>query len=355
MTNAFSAAPIAVATANIATSSILLQNYSQAISNQPEVTLESVPEFTEDQKSVQQNALFCLNKITPELVALSAQDIGFANEFLQMYPRLLSDAQLIDDATADANARTNATHDFCAGVNQLIITINNGTATRNSMARDLTQFIDLSASNQTDLDADLEVAQKQLLGNDITKLQAQLATIQQAIDSDNQIVASGGVYGVVAGLKIGVAILVGWYKDPAKGFNTILGEIQGIVQESDKHSAALADLTTQNQAYMDTITQLLYDEAVYAVVQNLAFNTDLLAAHAKGAALAVQAYADGWNSLAGSLADIYNRLQKGPTVTLNLAQSLQGAQPEWTSLLAQALAFQQMGIIPIDVKDISNS
>ncbi|HAK79969.1 MAG TPA: hypothetical protein DCM71_24445 [Runella sp.] len=355
MTNAFSAAPIAVATASIATSSILLQNYSQAISNQPEVTLASVPEFAVDQKSVQQTALFCLNNITPQLVALSAQDIGFANEFEQMYPRLLSDAQLIDDATADASARATATSDFCTGLHQLIVTINNGTATRNSMTRDLTQFIDLSASNQTDLDADLEVAQKQLLNGDIAQLQAQLATIQQAIDSDNQIVASGGVYGAVAGLKIGVAILVGWYKDPSKGFNAILGEIQGIVQESEKHSAALADLTTQNQAYMDTISQLLYDEAVYAVVQNLAFNTDLLAAHAKGASLAVQAYSDGWNSLAGNLTDVYNRLQEGPTVTLNLTQSLESAQSEWNNLLSQALAFQQMGIIPVDVQQLSNS
>lgn len=353
MNNAFSATPIAIATGSIATSSILLQNYSQAISNQPEVALSSVPAFTIDQKSVQQTALYCLTTIVPDLVALSAQDIGYANEFEQMYPHLLSDAQLIEDATADTTARANATSDFCSGLNQLIININNGSTTRNSVARDLTQFIDLSASNQINLDADLEVAQKQLLGGDIAQLEAQLATIQQAIDSDNQTIASGGVYGVVAGLKIGIGVLVGWYKDPVKGFEMVLGEIQGIVKESDKHSAALADLETQNQAYMDTITQLLYDEAVYAVVQNLAFNTDLLASHAKGASLAVQGYTDGWNALAGNMTDIYNRLQQGPTATLNLVQSLELAQTEWNNLLAQAKAFQQMGILPIDIQSIS--
>lgn len=353
MNNSFSAKNITVSTGAIATSAVLLQNYSQAVLSQPPVTLDAVPAFSDDQKSVQSTGLYCLNTVTPELIALSAQGIGFANEFLQMYNQLLNDAQLIDDATANPTERQKATGDFCTGLQQMISTINTGQLIRNSTARDLTELIDLTASNQTAMDADLTVAQKQLLNGDIAQLQAQLATIQQAIDSDNQTIASGGVYGVVAGLKIGIGILVGWYKDPSKGFQMVLGEIQGIVQESDKHSQAITDLQTQNQAYMNTITKLLYDEAVYAVVQNLAFNTDLLAAHAESAAQALQAYTDGWKALAGGLQDIYDVLQKGPTVTLNLSQSLQSAQSEWTALLNFAKSIQSMGIIPTETIQIS--
>ena len=355
MNNPFSAQPIAVATGSVATSSVLLQNYSQAISNQPEVALDSVPAFGTDQKSVQQTALYCLDNIVTELASLSAQDIGYANLFEQMYPTLLADAQVIENAEADPGARSKATTDFCRGLQQLIDEIGDGQYTRDSTARDLTQFIDMSASNQTNLDADLVVAQKQLLNGDISQLQAQMATIQQAIDKDNQTVASGGVYGVVAGLKIGVGILVGWYSDPSKGFNLVLGEIQGIVTESGVHSAALADLKTQNQAYMSTISQLLYDEAVYAVVQNLTLNTDLLAAHGTGASQALQAYSDGWNALSGNITGIYNTLQKGPTSTLNLVLSLKSAQSEWNALSIQAQAFQELGVVPADVQSVNSS
>lgn len=353
MYNPFSADSLSVATSNISISAILLQTYSQAISNQPEVSLDAVPAFNLDQKSVQQTALYCLNEITPSLVALSAQDIGYANQFNQMYDQLLSDAIIIDDATADPTTRQVATNDFCAGLQTLINTIDGGQNVRNSDARALTELDDLSASNQASLDADLVVAQKQLLDGDIAALQAQLATIQQAIDTDNTTIASGGVYGVVAGLKIGVGILVGWYKDPSKGLQMVLGEIEGIVTESKVHSDALADLQTQNQAYMETITDLLYDEAVYAVVQNLDFNSDLLAAHSTSATLALQAYTDAWNALSGNLTDIYNTLQKGPTATLQLSISLQNSQSGWNNLLAQAKAMQSMGIISVSVENIS--
>lgn len=353
MNNPFSATPLLVATASIGSTSILLQTYSQAISNQPEVALDAVPAFNVDQKSVQRSALFCLNEVTPSLVALSAQDIGYANQFNQMYAQLLSDAQVIEDATAEPTARQTATLDFSAGLQTLISTIANGQMIRNSNARILTELKDLVVSNQTNLDADLVVAQKQLLDGDIKTLQAQLASIQQAIDTDNQTIASGAVYGVVAGIKIGVGILVGWYKDPAKGFQMVVGEIQGIVTESKKHSGALADLQTQNQAYLTTITNLLYDEAVYAVVQNLAFNTDLLAAHTQGASLALQSYTDGWNILSGGLTDIYNTLQKGPTASLQLVNSLQSAQSEWNDLLNQAKRMQVMGIVPFSLDTLN--
>jgi hypothetical protein len=215
----------------------------------------------------------------------------------------------------------------------------------------LTQFDDLIASNQVSLDADLIVAQKQLLDGDIAKLQAQLSTIQNQIDADNQIVASGGVYGVVAGIKIGVAVIVGWYKDPAKGINMAIGEIEGIVKESDKHSAALADLQTQDAAYKSTITQLLYDESVYAVVQNVTFTTDLLAAHVKGSSLAVKSFSDAWNTLSENFTDIISTLANGPKATLQLTNSLQAARSGWVSLLQQAKYLQSMGTLPVSVSN----
>jgi hypothetical protein len=351
MNNLFSADALSVSMANIATSAILLQTYSQTIAAQPVVSLDEVPGFSLDQKSVQRTALNCLTDITPDLVALSAEDIGFANQFNEMYIQLLKDAQLIDDATADANARQTATTDFCNGLKTLLSTISNGQIVRNNMMNTLTQFDDLVASNQVSLDADLIVAQKQLLDGDIAKLQAQLSTIQNQIDADNQIVASGGVYGVVAGIKIGVAVIVGWYKDPAKGINMAIGEIEGIVKESDKHSAALADLQTQDAAYKSTITQLLYDESVYAVVQNVTFTTDLLAAHVKGSSLAVKSFSDAWNTLSENFTDIISTLANGPKATLQLTSSLQAARSGWVSLLQQAKYLQSMGTLPVSVSN----
>jgi hypothetical protein len=354
MNNLFSASQLSLAISNTATSAILLQTYSQAIASQPNISLSEVPSLSTDQQSVQQAAVWCLDNNVPDLIALSAQVIGYTNLYNQLYTKLLADAQVIDNPTA-AN-RTEAAQSFLQALGLLQNNITDGTLQRNNSLRNTQLLVDTLASNQAALDGDLTIAKQQLLDTDIAALNAKLASIQQTIDADNQLIASGGVYGAVAGIKIAVGIFKGWFTDdPASAVETVVGQISGIVADSAKHSAAIADLQTQNVAYFDTLTSLLADEVIFAIVQNLAFNTDLLASHTSSAKMATNAYMDAWTSLAGTFADITNTLSKGPTATLNLSQNLQSANADWQQLLQLARSIQNFDNISTETTTIDSA
>ena len=353
MINAFSAKPLSVATTQIATSALLLQTYSQAISNQPNVTLSAVAGFAGSQKSLQVSALYCLTDIVPPLISLSAQDIGFGNQFTQLYANLLTKAQIIENLSTDNVTRQATITSFCKGINSLNHIIGLGKSSRNLNILRLSQFITLITSNKTDMDANMDVAQKQLLNGDVAELKAKLASIQQAIDADNQVIASGAIYGLIAGVKIAIGILVGWYEDPAEGFKIIVGEIEGIVEDSQKHSDAMDDLKAQNQAYLDALSTLLLDESVYAVVQNLDFNTNLLADHAQSTTLAIQAYSSAWQNLSDDLTNVITSLNDDDIgASLQLTESLTEALAEWNDLITQAKTIQTLGIVPYDIDAI---
>jgi|GEM_PF-2376677 len=345
----FSTTALDATLSDVGSSALLVQMVSEAITMQPNVSTSSVPSLPDDQQAVQQLAVSGISTAA-SMMGLSALVLGYANKFLAMYDDLLMLAERIDNPDTNPAVRTAETGSFVNGLSSLTRTIGHDRDDLEAVGNELTALSAQAIPAQAAMDADLLAVQTNLADSEIPALEAQLTTIQQSIDADNQIIAKATMHDLVDGIKMIIAIYdMGTEDGDFKGgLKSLVGVVQDMANTSNAIQEATHDVNQQLALYQQTLEQLTADQLTWAVVQNLDANTDLLVSYLAQAIEATTAYANAWQSQyddLNTLADTLNDPGSPQPVLTNYLTP--DVQTDWINLRGKATAMQVVPLVTL--------
>ncbi len=344
--NPFSASSITLGAQNIMSSANLLQTYALAVVSQAEAKIPEIPGFVTDQQTAIKNAESIQIELIPALVAMASHGLAISNLFSAEYDALLSHAIVIDNATLPLDQRKKAADTFSKGISVLIQSVTSGDAQVKSTINWITFFLDLIKKDSLALDNDLKIAEKALKKDRIDKLHAELESILQKLEADNERISKGAINGLVSAAQISLGIIVSYYKGPGEGFEMIVSGIKGAAKESSDEQKALDDVNVQFQRYSSVITELLSAEAIYGVVKTLSHMDKLLFSNVNTSQLSIKAYSDASSHFIEGLLEVQKNLAKNELpLTTQFATDLKEAKLQWSTLHTQIVNFQSSGII----------
>lgn len=346
MTSALSASGVQLALGGAGSAQLLLQLYGNILTSQPAVTLPLLPGYGTDQKLAAEAAQAVLTQGTLLLIDFSAQALGFANLFEAMADQLTSLAAVLDDATTPEAQWQEAAATFSQGLSVLM----DSAVTAERQASDgQADFATITSGLQmasVSLQGDLEIAAALL--TDIDDLRSQLVAIQDAMDADNATLARGATAGALSSVKIGLSVVVAYYKSPKDGVKMLVGGIKGVIASGQEQQQAADDLAAQMEAYQAALTELLVDTWSYVVIQNEASTMSLLVSHSQEAALSLQTARDAWAALVTKLGNLQDALAGSPDHTLGLSSAVSAARTGWAAVLETVQRVQANGAVPVE-------
>lgn len=348
LNNPLSSDGVSLALSGMGTSQILLQIYANALITQPQVSLTSVPSFPADQATASQAASATLSQGSALLLSSVADALGFSNQVAQMAGLLGELAAVLDNPATAPSDWSVAAASFSQGLGLLI---QNATTAQRTADNGRADFATLASALEmagVALSGDLLVAEQALGQQEIQQLRAQLAAIQSAIDSDNALLAKGATTGLVSSVKVGLSIVVGFYKGAEDGIEMFVGGIQGIVESSQAQQQAMADLNAQIAAYQQVFTQLAVDEVALGVVQNEAATLQLLLAHTQEGGLSLQTARDAWSALITKMGNLQAALAGPPSAALGLGSAVSQATVGWSAVHEAVLLIQGLASLPVE-------
>ena len=340
--NTFSPADLAASSGNFNTEQLLLTLDANTVSQQPDIVVSEVPGLSAHQLSARQTASFFLSEVTPDVTGVNSAVIGFANQFLAFCPHLLTLAQVIDDAAATAARRQECAAQFAEGLTALSANISRGQPQRDTTTSNLGSLGLRLEQNTTALDADMALARKYLEEGTLKQLEAQLATVQDALARDNSTVANGAVKGLVSALQITIGIALA-YEKPGEGIKLAVSGIEGAVVVGEEQKEAMADLHKQFAAYQELMARLGGARVAYAGVQNVSHAVDLMTHHQHTAQVALEGVTTCWKDLDSRLQGLARTLSTTVPSNLQLTAQLDAAASAWRGFKDQMVRWQADG------------
>lgn len=321
-------------------SATLTQTVAEALTMQPLVTVEGVPSLPTDQQAVQQVALSAIST-SARVIGLSSLSLGYANKMTALFPYFQENATLIDDPATDPDTRGEAINNVVAGIDNLLRAIHTDQMQLQLVSNALATVVEAALPAQQAIQADMVATQQILADGDIPALEAQLDTIQQAIDADNKTIAKGTMHDVVDAVKMAIGVYKMGQEELKDGLQSLIGAVECMGSTSNAIQQAMVDVNTQIALYVETLEQLTADELTWAVLQNLGTNTDLMVQYLTTATEAVQADNAAWQRQADELQALANTLNDSasqqPILTNYLTDEVASG---WTELAAQAIRQQ---------------
>lgn len=332
----------------------IMQMYTNTVLQTPIMTLPSnvdqlsssnvSTQLPADQKTAQTHATYYLATLNPQMVALLATTIGYANQWNAQYNMLL---QLANTITEGNNLQT-----FVQGIELLIAKCTAGETQANATATNLTTFA------TDDLDADVQAFTvdygnvNTAYNNDsqeIQQLNNLIAADNKAMNTATWATAAAGVLAIAGG----VAIVVGVFGElESAGTSTAL-VVGGFALAGGAATVGALEMTnwiSANQNLIAATNQLNQDQAVLAATQQALINVQNLGDACSQASSAALGLAGSWNSLADDLQQTIDALQDAEgadDAPAWLPALLESANADWQTVLTLAKSLQANGTLPV--------
>jgi hypothetical protein len=342
MTDLLSAAPVSAKLRALASSTAPLQMYAQALLSQPIVSLDGVPNLAADLGAAHAVGQSCLEIVTPQARKVGADALGFANEIIAFYPTLTQEAEAIDAGGPEAAA---ASRSFASGLRLL-------TAKIGSLAPDLSTLGAQAATlakDATDVATALAADAEAAAGDqDISELQAQIATTMAAINADCQTIATG-LKGAIKGL---VKLAIAEYNAedaPVEAVKAFVGTILSTAKQSEEVSAAEADALRQIDQLGKLYGELNSMLFAVAVIQTASTSASLYAGTASAAKSEALGAAAAWTALGKGFEKLAEGLDAGEPPASPLVPMLAADLEGWQTLASAAENLQGLGLLPVTV------
>lgn len=342
MSNPFSPVPLSASLRALAATTLPVQLYAQTLLQQPIVSLDSVPNLSPDLTSAHAVAKATLTDLMPQARRVGADVLGFANQIVAFYPTMLTQAQAVDAGGANGAA---AAKSLAQGLQLLTGKINALLPDLNELDAQSSAIAASAASVSVKLAADAQAAAGD---QNISQLQAQIASALQAINTDCQTISTG-LKGAIKGL---VKLAIAEYKaedKPLKAVKAFVGTILTVAKQSETVSAAENDALSQiNQlgAMYAELSPMLF---AAAVVQTASTSAGMFTQSATALQVEAQGAASDWSALAAGFDSLARTLAVGEAPPTPLAPLLAADQAGWQTMATEAAALQGVELLQVTV------
>ena len=332
----------------------IMQMYTNTVLQTPIMTLPSnvdslsnsnvSTQLPTDQKTAQTHATYYLDTLNPQMVALLATTIGYANQWTAQYNMLLN---LANNITEGDNLNT-----FVQGIQLLISKCTAGENQANKTATALTNF----ATNDLDPDVQAFTVDYGDVNTAYNDDSQQVQQLQSVIDADNKAMNTAtwamGASGVLA-IAGGVAIAVGVFGElESAGTSTalVVGGFALLGGAATVGAVEMGSWVSAQKNLVAATNQLNQEQSVLAATQQALVNIQNLGDACSEASSAALGLAGSWNSLADDLQQTIDALQAAEgadEAPAWLPPLLEAANADWQTTLTLAQSLQANGTLPV--------
>ena len=318
----------------------VIQTYVQIILEQPDITLDALPDLPKHQANARQHASNWNNNILPLLSKTNADIIDYSNQFTSFYEQLVKFANDIKNPESRKN--------LLQGLKLLSSTITQKDKNVQHVNNQLSTFQANLNKDDANFAKDANTAAVKIVGDsgEIKALSKQLDAIQDAMDKDIGLMAGGAVT-IVAGIAMVVFGAVS--EIPSGGASTaligggVLVANGGVIMET----LGATDYNNLIKKQKEVTEQLAEDKQQLAALKTTKKQVSGFVKGLENAITAASALRAGWQALHADLQEVITAVDNvDPNVGSWLVAELERAKKDWEVALDQAKRLQPDGKVP---------
>ena len=326
--------------AKLTSSYTVIQTYVQIILQQPDITLDALPDLPKHQTIAREHATNWNNNILPLLSKTNADIIDYSNQFDSFYEQLVAFAKDVKNPKSRS--------ELVEGLKLLSSTITDKDKNVLEIINQLNTFQANLTKDDKNFTKDAQIAAVKIAGSsgEIQAIGKAIDAINDAMHRDIGLMAGGAVtmFAAVAVIVFGVVSEI-----PSGGASTVLigGGILAFLGGGAMETAGAVDYSKEIGKLKKETEKLAEDKQQLAALKTTKKQVTGFVQGLQSAMTAAKALRNGWQGLNADLQEVITAVDSAdPDVGPWLLGELERAKRDWNDALEQAKHLQPDGKVP---------